>query len=106
MSNGLLAKAALVAGVPSEVYQITASVQFATASIYVLNTNASIATVDVWFSTSASPSAGDKVVSQTQVPAAGGELVLDCRLLSPGERIFVQSNVSSCFVRIEGLEKA
>lgn len=105
MANGLLAKVALQANIQTNVYDISSSAQFATASLYVLNTNSALATVQVWATVGTTPGLADKIVHETQVPASGGELVMDCRLFSPNEKIFVQTDVDGCIVRLEGLEK-
>lgn len=106
MANGLLAKVALVANTQTEVYQITSTVQFATVSVYVLNTSGTTVSVDIWASTSASPSLADKIVHSTEIPANGGEMAIDCRLFSASEKVFIQVSGSGCIVRVEGLEKA
>lgn len=105
MANGLLAKVALVANTQTEIYQITPTAQYATASIYILNTNPSIVNASIWASTGPTPGAADLLVYDTQIPASGGELALDCRLFSASERIFVRVSGTDCVVRVEGLEK-
>lgn len=105
MAQGLLSKVALTAGSVTYIYEFTPTALFATASLYVLNTSGVPAKINAWASTSASPGAADKIVHQTEVPADGGQLVLDCRLFSPSEKLFVQSDQPSCIVRLEGIEK-
>jgi hypothetical protein len=89
----------------TEVYTFTTTALFATASLYVLNASSVAAKINVWATTSVSPGAADKIVHQTEVPADGGQLSLDCRLFSGSEKIFVQSDQPSCVVRLEGIEK-
>lgn len=104
MAKGLLAKATPAANTDVVVYSFPSTIQFATASIKLVNTSASDINVRVAGSTNTTPGNTDYLLYDVPVPA-NGVLDVACELFSPSEKIIVRGSASGLTVRVTGLEQ-
>lgn len=105
MSNGKLGKAMSSSLAPVSVYQAPVSVDFVTASISLLNVGLEDAIVKVSIANSLTPLPVDYIESGQVVSKNGGRVIINCELLSAGERILVESTTNNVVIRATGLEK-
>lgn len=105
MSNGVLGKSMSNAGNYVNPYTVPSGISFATININVCNTDANDTKVRIAISTSAAPSTADFIEKDVVVPASG-VLERTCILVSPGEKVFVYAENSSCSIRVHGLEQS
>lgn len=105
--NGTLGKAVTAAGAPVTPYAAPAGILFATASIFLCNTNApgsTDAVVNIAITSDASPSTQDYIEYGAVIPA-GGILERTCMPMSPNDKVVVISTEAGIAVRVAGLEQ-
>lgn len=98
MSNGLLNKI-VATGSLEQVAEIPANVKFASVHIRAANPNANVASLTIFATTSVTPSAGDLIEPGAQIPSQG-RYSDECGIMSPGEKIFVNT-AAGVVVRVE-----
>lgn len=106
MANGLLGKTLTSNGIYVNVYAVPSSVQFATATISLVNMSSAPAKARVAITTADSPGSADFIEYDVDLPANGGVLERTCIVLSPNEKIMVYADNSNIAVRAFGLEQA
>lgn len=105
MANGILGKAMSQANSNVTVYTVPGNAQFATVNINLCNQAGASATAKIAITTSASPAAADYIDNGSIIPASGGILERTCLVLSPGEKVIVETNNSNTSIRVHGLEQ-
>lgn len=104
MAYGKLASAVLAAATPNTVYTVGANCLYAEVNINIVNSAGSDSALSIALTSAATPAAGDYIENGVVVPANGGTMENTGLILSPGEKIVVQSNISGPVVRISGKE--
>lgn len=106
MSNGLLGKAMAQVGQYVTVYTAPPDVIFTTASINIVNMDQSAdAKVKIAVTDQAAATAVDHIDFGSTIPQKGGILERTCFLLSPGEKVMVESDNANVAIRVYGLEE-
>jgi hypothetical protein len=106
--SGLLAKK-LTTGAMLEIGQINQNVSYAAINILVVN-NSTMATpageaVEIYIADGSSPTPGAiDVIEPAAILPAKGKLEWNCRLVSPGEKIFVKAPAGYT-VRVESADE-
>lgn len=102
-SGGLLGSANSVANTYNTVYEVPVTLAGATGSLQIVNTNAAEAIVWVAVTTNPSSSltAGDFIMYGVTVPGHGLAGV-SCGPLSPGEKVYLKSNVVGVGAQLRG----
>jgi hypothetical protein len=105
--NGTLGKAMSVAAQFVTVYTVpTAGVDFATISVFMVNTGPAAANVRFAISTeAATPLPQDYIEHGAIIPANGGVLERTCIPVSAGDKVMVFSDVATVAIRVAGLEQ-
>lgn len=106
--NGTLGKVVTTASGNVVAYEVPATANFATASIFLCNTNvpgAADAVVNIAITTAASPAAADYIEFGAVLPS-GAVLERTCMPMSPGDKVMVFSTAAGVAVRVAGLEEA
>ena len=80
--------------------EIPMSLTYASLNILVSNPKDTEATIELWIGDSDQPAAVDLIEPGAVVPAKG-KLETFCRLVSPGEKVFVKTSVAGLVVRLE-----
>lgn len=80
--------------------EVPMNLTYASLNILVSNPKDTEVTVELWLSDSAQPAVVDMIEPGAVVPAKG-KLETFCRLVSPGEKIFVKTSVAGLVVRLE-----
>ena len=104
MPNGLLGKGTSVANTDLVVYTAPSGCQYSTVNLLIVNTNGEIASIKVGITLAETPGIADYIEYNAQIPANGGILERTCLILSPNEKIIVNSTVANVTVRVNGLE--
>jgi actin-like ATPase involved in cell morphogenesis len=104
--KGLLGKQILTADQETSLVQIGTNVKYAEVDINILNPTANDATISLAFSQQAvTPLAADYVEQGLILTNGGSVLIRSKEILSPGERVYVKSNVAGVVVRVTGIEQ-
>lgn len=107
MSEGRLGSVgSTIAATLVQPYFVPSTAVSATVKIHMCNTATGPAKVRIAFSLSATtPSLGEYQYYDSIIPANGGTLTDDCRLLSTGEYIHILSDIAGVTYRVEGIEQ-
>jgi len=105
MANGRLGKVTTTANTWMLVYTAPTTVEFTTINVNIVNTAATLATVDVAITNAATPTVGDTIGWKDVLANDGGSVEYECYLMSPGEKLYVRSTNANTIVRAHGLEK-
>lgn len=105
MANGNLGKILTQANVAVIAYECPISgVDFATVNINCANETGALARAKISISTSNAPAAIDTIDPMVEIPV-DGTFERNYGLMSPGEKIFITSDMDGIAVRVYGLEK-
>lgn len=105
MSNGVLGKAMSSDTADVTVYTVPSNAAFATVSLNLLNLGTEDAKVNIAFTTAATPGQVDYIEHEAIIPANGGSLERTCMLMSPNEKVVLQSDKATVACRVSGLEE-
>lgn len=105
MAKGKLGKAMASSSVQVSPYFVPSGATAAVVSVDLENTDpTNDATVDIFFSDSASGAAIDRV-AHAIVPANGGHFELSCKTMGTGEHVVIGSDNSLVAIRVSGIEE-
>lgn len=104
MANGRLGVASLATTANTIIYTVPATCKYAELSVYVLNSQASDATIEIAIAQADTPTAGEYIEKGAIIPMSGGSLETTGHIASPGERIVVKSSITGLSVRVQGKE--
>lgn len=105
MANGLLGKTVTTANTDVVVYTVGSALQYAVASITLVNQDTVNAKIKIAIGSGASPAPSDYIEYGAELAANGGGLERTCITLSPGEKVWVNADSSAVAVRVYGLEQ-
>lgn len=103
MSFGRLAATTITtAGTAQLIYTIPANCIFGEVNLDILNNQTSNAAFKLAVTTGGAPAAADYIEDGTILPANGGVMEKYNLVVSPGEKIYLQSSVAGVVVRVAG----
>ena len=104
MSNGLFSKQVLTPDTNTVVYTAPTTINHVEIVLNVLNPTADEATLNVALYSDPAVANEDYIEKGVKIPINGGVYKDDRLILSPGEKLMVNSN-RACVVRVSGFEK-
>lgn len=102
--GGRLGLGVTAAGVPLKLYETPSDLGMATVSLHLINNTSASIHYTVYISTSDAPTDADRVDENSTLPGMSS-VSLRCRVMGPGEKLFVKTTGASGLVcRAEGEE--
>lgn len=104
MAYGRLGVASLATTNNTTIYTVPVTCKYAEVSIYVLNSQASDATVEIAIALADTPVVGEYIEKGVIIPKSGGSLETSGHFASVGEKIVVKSSITGLDIRVQGKE--